>query len=278
MTTKTGTAQTQQECIQELAAEAADILSQFFPEEFFQDNNWQEAYDYDVGADSQGAMEGQWKETIQVVRVRNINFLQSVEDCHCAFPAKVQGMDLTALYDTCATQSVMSQRAWKKLPRPGELRPATDISVVSARGTSLGPLGYLTLSIHLENHVFPQEVLVCKGLRTPLILGNDMQRKYQLSQGWVNGHFTLSSPRCALVNALSRVIETPLLKAEKDLTVPPHCVLALETVLKGEMDEEEDYYKVVVERDFCKRYPLLFPLPMCHRTGGEIPKAMPVVF
>ncbi len=127
---------------------------------------------------------------------------KSVGGQGCIFRGEVLDKPIDVLYDTGATTSVMSEEAWNGLEKPKQLVSCRGRRVSGAGGESLEPLGLAHLELKLGHHVFSHPFLVCKHLvGSEMIVGNDMQRKYQLGQGWEDGKFALTIPHHMAVNA-----------------------------------------------------------------------------
>ena len=77
-----------------------------------------------------------------------------------------------ALIDTGATRSCISERYYQTLPST-KIHHLRNISVKSATGSNLTPLGLINCSFELGKIRFSSELIVCRNLTRPLILGRD---------------------------------------------------------------------------------------------------------
>ena len=88
------------------------------------------------------------------------------------FPTKVGTTMCNALTDTSATRCYMSEAYYKKL-QLSKIHLLQNISVRSATGSNLAPVGQVNCPFMLEDTSFDFDFIVCKNLTRPLILGRD---------------------------------------------------------------------------------------------------------
>ena len=88
------------------------------------------------------------------------------------FPTKIGTLMCNALIDTGATKSCISERYYQQLPSM-KMQCLKNISVKSATGSNLTPLGMIHCSFELGKIRFNSNLIVCKNLTRPLILGRD---------------------------------------------------------------------------------------------------------
>ena len=88
------------------------------------------------------------------------------------FPTKIGTSMCNALIDTGATKSCISEKYYQQLPSM-KIQCLKNISVKSATGSNLTPLGMINCSFELGKIRFNSNLIVCKNLTRPLILGRD---------------------------------------------------------------------------------------------------------
>ena len=88
------------------------------------------------------------------------------------FPTKIGTSMCNALIDTGATKSCISEKYYQNLPLT-KIHIIRNISVRSATGSNLTPLGLINCSFELGKIKFNCDFIVCKNLTRPLILGRD---------------------------------------------------------------------------------------------------------
>ena len=77
-----------------------------------------------------------------------------------------------ALIDTGATRSCISEKYYQSLSLT-KIQFVQNISVTSATGSNLTPIGLVNCSFELGKVKFNSDFIVCKNLSRPLILGKD---------------------------------------------------------------------------------------------------------
>ena len=88
------------------------------------------------------------------------------------FPTKIGTSMCNALIDTGATRSCISEKYYQNLPSI-KICHLRNISVRSAKGSNLTPLGLINCSFELGKIRFSSELIVCRNLTRPIILGRD---------------------------------------------------------------------------------------------------------
>ena len=86
------------------------------------------------------------------------------------FPTKIGTSMCNALIDTGTTKSCISERYYQHLPST-KMHCLKNISVKSATGSNLTPLGMINCSFELGKIRFNNNLIVCRNLTRPLILG-----------------------------------------------------------------------------------------------------------
>ena len=88
------------------------------------------------------------------------------------FHTKIGTSMCNALIDTVATKSCISKKYYQQLPSK-KIQCLRNISVKSATGSNLTPLGMINCSFELGKIRFNSNLIVCKNLTRPLILGRE---------------------------------------------------------------------------------------------------------
>ena len=88
------------------------------------------------------------------------------------FPAKIGTSVCNALIDTGTTISCISEKYYQNLSLM-KIQFLQNISVRSATGSNLTPIGLVNCSFELGKTKFNNDFIVCKNLTRPLILGRD---------------------------------------------------------------------------------------------------------
>ena len=101
---------------------------------------------------------------------QDINHTEEVTEQGTTFPTKIGTLMCNALIDTGATRSCISEKYYQNLPST-KIHQLKNISVRSATGTNLTPLGMINCSFELGKIRFNSDLIVCRNLTRPLILG-----------------------------------------------------------------------------------------------------------
>ena len=88
------------------------------------------------------------------------------------FPTKIGTLMCNALIDTGATRSCISEKYYQNLSLT-KIHYLRNISIRSATGSNLTPLGLINCSFELGKIRFNSDLIVCRNLTRPLILGSD---------------------------------------------------------------------------------------------------------
>ena len=88
------------------------------------------------------------------------------------FPTKIGTLICNALIDTGTTRSCISEKYYQNLPST-RIHHLRNISIRSATGSNLTPLGMINCSFELGKIRFNSNLIVCRNLTRPLILGRD---------------------------------------------------------------------------------------------------------
>ena len=88
------------------------------------------------------------------------------------FPTQIGTSVCHALIDTSATRSCISEKYYQSLLLI-KIHFIQNISVRSATGSNLTPLGLINCSFELGKVKFNSDFIVCKNFTRPLILGRD---------------------------------------------------------------------------------------------------------
>ena len=123
----------------------------------------------------------------QVFKLNEMNHTKEViigTEQGTTFPTKIGTSVCNTLIDTGATKSCISEKFYQQLPTINMQR-LKNVSVKSATGSDLTPLGIIYSSFELGNTKFHTNLIICRNLTQPLILGRDF-----LIQHHITVHYT----------------------------------------------------------------------------------------
>ena len=88
------------------------------------------------------------------------------------FPTEIGTLMCNVLIDTGATRGCISEKYYQHLPLT-KIHHLRNISLRSATGSNLIPLGLINCSFELGKIRFSSDLIVCRNLTRPLNLGRD---------------------------------------------------------------------------------------------------------
>ena len=181
-----------------------------------------------------------------------------------------------ALIDTGATRSCMSKKYYKKL-QLANIHLLQNVSVKSATGSNLAPVGLVSCTLELGKAEFNSEFIVCKNLTRPLILGRDFLIQNHVSVRYSeNGKCILDYQQQELIASLN-VENKPQLSLANSMTLPGRdlAVIKVNTDLKPEQSGQ--MYEIEPNYFLTEEYPNLYIVPMIHNVDIHKTENVPLV-
>ena len=124
-----------------------------------------------------------------------------------------------ALIDTGATKSCISERYYQQLPST-KMQKLKNISVKSATGSNLTPLGMIHCSFELGQIKFNSNLIVCRNLTRPLILERDFLLQHHITVCYsADGRCILDYQQHELVASID-MEDKPQLNMTNSMTIP----------------------------------------------------------
>ena len=96
------------------------------------------------------------------------------------FPTRIGTSLCNALIDTGAIKSCISERYYQQLPSI-TMQKLNNVSVKLATGSNLAPLGMIHCSFELGKIIFHSNLIICRNLTQPLILGRDFLLQHYIT-------------------------------------------------------------------------------------------------
>ena len=135
------------------------------------------------------------------------------------FPTKIGTMICNALIDTGTTKSCISEWFYQKLPST-KLQCLRNISAKSATGSNLTPLGVIHCSFELGIIIFNSNLIVCRNLTKPLILGRDFLLQHHITVCYAtDGKCILDYQQYELITSID-IEDKPQLNMTHSVTIP----------------------------------------------------------
>ena len=181
-----------------------------------------------------------------------------------------------ALIDTGATRCCISEEYYRKL-QLSKICLLQNISVRSATGSNLAPIGLVSCTFMLGNTSFDFDFIVCKNLTRPLILGRDFLIQNHIAMRYSeNGKCILDHQQWELV-------------AVTDVEIRPHLILANSILLPGRtlavihvnnnlsQEQSGHLYEIKPNYLLTNEYPNLYIVPMIHNVDLHKTENVPLV-
>ena len=192
------------------------------------------------------------------------------------FPTRIGTSLCNALIDTGATRSCISEKYYQGLSLT-KFQAVQNISVESATGSNLTPIGLVNCSFELGKTKFNSDFIVCKNLTRPLILGQDLLiRNHVMVRYADDGKCILDYQQQELV-ALLNIENKPQLSLAYSMTLPGRSlvVVCIQNNLKPQQSGQ--IYEIEPSQDLNEEYPNLCIIPMIHNVDVHKTENVPLV-
>ena len=169
--------------------------------------------------------------------------------------------------DTGATKSCISESYFKTLPKQN-LKELKRVMVRSASGSNLAPIGFATCKLTLGNKTFENNLIVCKHLMRPLILGRDSVYENELKVSYAkNDDYKLEYKNEELVATVD--IKNDLaLSLKGEVTIPPRNIAILNVVSNLEEEDMGQIFNIRPNDLLSDEYPQLQIIPSIHKVDS----------
>ena len=181
-----------------------------------------------------------------------------------------------ALIDTGATKKCISEKYYQHLPST-KIHHLKNISVKSATGSNLTPLGMINCSFELGKIKFNSNLIICRNLTRHLILGRDFLMQNHITVRYAdNGRCILDYHQCELIASIN-VEDKPQLNMTHSVTSPGR-TLAIVCVYNNLVPNQSGYiYEIEPSSDLYEKYPNLCVVPMIHNVDVHQTENVPLV-
>ena len=192
------------------------------------------------------------------------------------FPPKIGTSMCNVLIDTGATRSCISEKYYQNLPST-RIHHLKNISVRSATGSNLTPLGIINCSFELGKIRFNSDLIVCRNLTRPLILGRDFLIQNHIMVRYADdGKCILDYQQHELVASID-VENKPQLNMTHSVTLPGR-TLAIVCIYNNLVPYQSAYiYEIEPSRNLYEKYPNLCVIPMIHNVDVHKTENVPLV-
>ena len=192
------------------------------------------------------------------------------------FPTRIRTSICNALIDTGTTKSCISERYYQQLPSI-KMQKLKNISVKSAMGSNLTPLGMIHCSFKLGKITFNSNLIVCRNLTQPLILGRDFLLQHHTAVRYV------SDRKCILDYQQQELIASIDMEDKCQLYITHSVIIPGRTLaivcICNNLDPKQSGSLYEIEPcDILKdKYPDLCVIPMIHNVDVHRTEHLPLV-
>ena len=192
------------------------------------------------------------------------------------FPTRIGTSVCNALTDTSATRSCISEKYYQSLSLR-KIHFIQNISVRSATGSNLTPIGLVNCSFKLGKIKFNSDFIVCKNLTRPLILGRDFLIQNHVTVQYAeNGKCILDYQQQELI-ALINIENKPQLSLANSMTLPGRSLAVVCLCKNLEPDQSGQIYEIEPSQYLSEEYPNLCIIPMIHNVDVHKTENEPLV-
>ena len=181
-----------------------------------------------------------------------------------------------ALIDTGATRSCISEKYYQYLPST-KIQHLKNVSMRSATGSNLTPLGMINCSFELGKIRFNSNLIVCKNLTRPLILGRDFLMQNHITVRYAeDGKCILDYQQNELIASID-VEDKPHLSMTHSVTLPGRTLAIV--YMYNNLDPNQSGYMYEIEPcdKLNEKYPNLCVIPMIHNVDVHKTEHIPLV-
>ena len=199
-------------------------------------------------------------------RKHNINHTEEViigSEQGATFPTRMGTTVCNALIETGATRCCMSKTYYRKLQLT-KVQPLQNISIRSATGSNLAPIGLVNCTFLLGDTPFEYNVIACKNLTRPLILGRDFLIQNDIAIRYSdNGKYILDHQQQELIVAMNIEVK-PHLSLTNSLLIPGRTLAVIQVNNTLTQEQSGHLFEIEPNHFLTNEYPNLYIIPTIH--------------
>ena len=174
------------------------------------------------------------------------------------------------------TKSCISERYNQQLPSI-KMQKLSNISVKSATGSNLTPLGMIHCSFKLGKIRFHSNLIVCRNLTRPLILGRDYLLQHYITVCYtVDGKCVLDYQQQELVASID-IEDKPQLYITHSVIIPGRTLAIVCVYNNLDPKQSGSLYETEPKDVIIEKYPNLCVIPMIHNVDVHRMEHLPLV-
>ena len=192
------------------------------------------------------------------------------------FPTRIGTSMCNALIDTGTTKSCISEKYYQQLPTI-QMQKLNHISVRSATGSNLTPLGIIHCSFELGKITFTNSLIICRNLTRPLILGRDFLLQHNITVRYAaDGKCILDYQQQELIASLD-IENKPQLYMTHTVDIPGRTLAIV--CIHNDLDPAQSgsLYEIRPNDMLVEKYPNLCIIPMIHNVDVHRNEYLPLV-
>ena len=192
------------------------------------------------------------------------------------FPTKIGTTICNTLIDTGTTKSCISERYYQQLSST-KMQHLKNVSVKSAMGSNLTSLGMIHCSFELGKIKFNSNLIVCRNLTRPLILGRDFLLQHHITVHYAtDGRCILDYHQHELIASID--IEDKLQLNMTHSVAIPGRTLAIVCIYNNlDHNQSGSLYEIEPCGILNENYPNLCVIPMIHNVDVHRTEHLPLV-
>ena len=180
------------------------------------------------------------------------------------------------MIDTGTTKSCISERYYQQLPSI-KLQKLRNISVRSATGSNLTPLGMIHCSFKLGKIKFNRNLIVCRNLTQPLILGRDFLLQHHITVCYAaDGKCVLDYQQQELVASID-IEDKPQVNMTHSVTIPGRTLAIVCICNNLDPNQSGSLYEIEPSDMINEKYPNLCVILMIHNVDVHRTEHLPLV-
>ena len=152
-----------------------------------------------------------------------------------------------------------------------------NISVKSATGSNLTPLGMIHCSFELGKISFNSNLIVCRNLTQPLILGRDFLLQHHITVRYAaDGKCILDYQQQELVASID-IEDKPQINMAHSMTIPGRTLAIVCICNNLDPHQSGSLYEIEPNDVINEKYPNLCIIPMIHNVDVHRTEHLPLV-
>ena len=158
-----------------------------------------------------------------------------------------------------------------------KMQKLNNISVKSTTGSNLTPLGMIHCSFELGNIRFHSNLIVCRNLTQPLILGRDFLLQHHITVCYaVNGKCVLDYQQQELVASID-IEDKPQISMAHSVTIPRRTLAIVCVYNNLDPHQSGSLYEIEPNDAIMDKYPNMCVIPMIHNVDVHRTEHLPLI-